>query len=896
MVMARSGREPSTNDDEMSGSPEVESAEEFEPSRPAVIRAAGDSRQVIIGGDNTGTVDLSVHLHSPLPRARFTSSLPAMSRTFLGRDPELEQLLGDAGAERTVLIHGMAGVGKTALAVRAAHGMADRFPDGRFFVSLHTHTAGQSPPDMSTVVAGLLSTLGMDPRFIPDNLDGRLQMWRDRMAASRAVVVLDDAGDREQVEMLTPSGPGCLTLVTSRHRLRIDAKPVALQALPAGPATELFAAIARRDIGVDAERRVAARVAELCAGLPLAIGLLGARVAHHPGWAVTDVADLIEEFGEETDRIAVLDDDDPVVRAAFQLSYHRLSAQRRIMFRRLGLHPGAEFEVWAVAELWGTNRAEARRGLEALFARHLLDEIEPGRYRLHDLLRVYAVGLAARNPETGDGAALDRLLDFYEHTAKSADRRLNMFLRRGMSHGGEGASDVGGPRFDDDVAAWGWLRRERSNLLACLRRVTDIDSARTITLTNALAALFVVDGPFPLAARLLCRAEAMAVRDGDRLAEADLALALCELHVHLGDYEAATQFAHRALDRYGALEERTGYAAALGALASTSQLIGRHDRADELFRQALDVFGELGDPVGEAAILTLLGMRHKILGEHERALHCFERALATIPEPKSGFWSALGLSSMGLLRRLRGDQVAAADLFEQAAATWRAVGSRMGEATALTALGTVYVSRGESDRAALVFGTAVELFRELGNQRGEVSASLCLVNLEMHTGDHDQRDRLDRILALARAIGDHEAEATGLATLATVHMVSGELERAAEAHREALNRYRALAYPLGEAGALTGLGGVLLLLGDHGAAAEAAQQSVDIYRRLADRAGQARALTVLGNVRRESGEFDAAEEIYGRALSLSLDSGDVVAEDAVRVGIARLRVMSGDAE
>ncbi|MBU3067826.1 hypothetical protein KO481_40725 [Nocardia sp. NEAU-G5] len=182
------------------------------------------AQQVNIAGDNTGTINLHSHHHEAAapPREPVTSTLPPALRVFAGRDRELKQILDAAGRERVVAIHaidGMAGVGKTTLAVRAAHQLADRFPDGQYFLELHGHTPGRAPAEPFDVLGELLIELGVDPRSISGTLTGRRDLWRHLLFGKRALVLLDDATNRQQVEPLLPSGTGCLTLVTSRRRL-----------------------------------------------------------------------------------------------------------------------------------------------------------------------------------------------------------------------------------------------------------------------------------------------------------------------------------------------------------------------------------------------------------------------------------------------------------------------------------------------------------------------------------------------------------------------------------------------------------------------------------------------------------------------------------------------------
>jgi transcriptional regulator with XRE-family HTH domain len=330
-----------------------------------------------------------------------TRTLPRDNARFTGREAELERLLRAASAaarsERPLAIgaiEGMAGVGKTAFAIHAAHLLAPEFPDGQLFLDLHTHSAGRRPISPFAALGGLLRLTGVTRPHLPDDLDTRAALWRDRLAGKRMLIVLDDADGHDQVRPLLPGAPGCLVLVTSRRRLTAlqDAEPFELGTLPPAQAAELF----HRLIGVRAEAQSAA-VAELvglCGCLPLAIGLLAGRLRSHSAWTVSHLVTMLRDA---QDRLAEMKAEDIAVATAFNMSYQDLPAGLQRLFRRLSLHPGPEIDVHAAAALDGSDLDQARWQLEVLYNEHLIDEPEPGRYRFHDLIRDYARALAGQN-------------------------------------------------------------------------------------------------------------------------------------------------------------------------------------------------------------------------------------------------------------------------------------------------------------------------------------------------------------------------------------------------------------------------------------------------------------------------------------------------------------------
>jgi transcriptional regulator with XRE-family HTH domain len=355
--------------------------------------------------------------------AAATRALPRDIASFTGRQRELEQLAeAAAGAGQVVGIHaigGMAGIGKTAFAVHAAHRLAGRFPGGQIFLPLFGHTPGQQPVDPADALASLLLTVGVAPGLIPPGLQARMALWRDRLAGRQLLLIFDDAAGSEQVLPLLPGTGGSLVLVTSRRHLAAldDAAAISLDTLPAEEAAGLLIALAGRP-GLDTGDPGVAEITRLCGYLPLAIGMVARQLRHHPAWTAAGRA---ADLAAAVDRLELMATENLSVAAAFNLSYAYLAPDLQRLFRRLGLHPGPEVDGYAAAALDGTGLAAARRSLEALYDQYLLTEPAPGRYRMHDLIREHARALAERlDPDQDRKLATARLLDYYQHAAARA--------------------------------------------------------------------------------------------------------------------------------------------------------------------------------------------------------------------------------------------------------------------------------------------------------------------------------------------------------------------------------------------------------------------------------------------------------------------------------------------
>ncbi|MEU8401907.1 NB-ARC domain-containing protein [Nonomuraea sp. NPDC048892] len=300
-----------------------------------------------------------------------------------------------------VFVTGMAGTGKTVLAVHAAHRLAPLFPDGQLFVDLHGHAQGAAPVEPGDALARVLRTLGVPAEHVPWHLDDRAALYRSVLADRRLLIVLDDAAGEHQLHPLLPATPGCRVIVTSRHRLTCpgDARILSLDTLPLTEAVALFVRTAGYDLdvttgrapdvtsggGADAPPDVLAEIVRRCGLLPLAIRLAAARLQAHPSWNACHLLDRLT-----TDRLAELAAGHQSVTGALNRSYERLPPDQRRTYRLLGSAPHPSFTLGTAAALLNTTTDRASRLLDPLLDAHLLQEPAPGRYRLHDLVHAHA--------------------------------------------------------------------------------------------------------------------------------------------------------------------------------------------------------------------------------------------------------------------------------------------------------------------------------------------------------------------------------------------------------------------------------------------------------------------------------------------------------------------------
>jgi serine/threonine protein kinase/tetratricopeptide (TPR) repeat protein len=730
-----------------------------------------------------------------------TRTLPRDIASFTGRQQELEELLEAAASAADVVgihaIGGMAGVGKTAFAVHAAHRLADRFPDGQIFLPLHGHTPGRLPVEPADALASLLLTAGVPAGQIPPGLEARMALWRDRLAGRRLLLVLDDAAGSDQVTPLLPGAGGSLVLVTSRRHLSAleDATAVSLDTLPPGEAAGLLVRLAARP-GLGPDDPAVDEIIRLCGCLPLAIGMVARQLHSHPAWSAGGRA---EELAAAVDRLELMATENLSVAAAFDLSYVDLAEDQQRLFRRLGLHPGPDIDAYAAAALDGTGLSQARHGLEALYDRYLIAEPARGRYRLHDLIREHARARADDLDQDGDrDAATARLLDYYQHSAARADALLARQAR--TAHG----------EADTPIPAAGPVLADRDRALAWARAGQQADA-----ITRHTAAV--------RAARQL----------GDRLGEANALSDLGDARRLTGDYPAAAQDMEQALGLYHELGDRLGQANALSDLGVVRRMTDDFPGAARAQEQALGLYRDLGDRLGQANALRDLARVWWLTGDFPAAAQALEQALGLYRDLGDRLGQANALSDLGAVRGLTGDYPGAAQAQEQALGLYRDLDDRRGEANALNYLGDVRRATGDYPAAAQAQEQALDLYRDLGDRIGQANALSDLGAVRRVTGDlPGAAQAVDQALDIYRDIGNRGGEVYALNERGTLHRVGGELAQAQECHQQALDLARQIGSSWDEAHALAGAGRCALAGGDATQAEVLLRQALEIFQRI----------------------------------------------------------------
>lgn len=694
--------------------------------------------------------------------------LPATVTDFTGRAnfvQELsEQLASSEGSIMAVsAVAGIGGVGKTTLAIHVAHTAKDRFPDGQLYADLQGASA--SPAEPKAVLGSFLRALGIADNAIPDSVEDRSALYRSMLSGRRILALLDNARDAAQVRPLLPGTEGCAALITGRTRM-VDlagAHLVDLDVMSPDEAMTLFTRIVGAE-RVGAERKAAMDVVAACGFLPLAIRIAAARLAARRTWTVSVLA---RKLGDERRRLDELQAGDQAVRATFELGYGQLDAEQARAFRLLGLADGPDISLHAAAALLDRGPEDTEDLLESLVDTSLVESAAAGRYRLHDLVRLYARDCAHRRarergevgeeggaPEGDEGVA--RLLDFYLATAK------RVFA---IDHPGErttehlASTNREGLTFTGRAAALDWMFTEAAALLSCVRQSTLSRTLRPaadlLIATKDLADSGVHSQSYERAANVIgeaadtvdhacagARARIMLTHAhtvAGRFAQADeeaqramlLALSAKDplassyapndrgiIANSQGRYEDAESYLHQAIDAFRRDHNRPSEASALCNLSRVHTATGRHDSAISLAQQGAGIYQDMGLTLRLANGRYTLGSALSHAGRTAEGLHELAEARKLFHDSRQTRWEGVTHFRIAEAHLRDGNAALAASHAEQAIAL-RVIGGEWRRATVLVVLGSALAALGQDGRARACWEEAHEVFERLGSKEAD---------------------------------------------------------------------------------------------------------------------------------------------------------------------------------
>ncbi|MCO1596306.1 tetratricopeptide repeat protein [Micromonospora sp. RHAY321] len=693
--------------------------------------------------------------------------LPRAVTDFVGREDVMSRLLSETRRveDRVPAVHiidGMAGSGKTTLAVHLARRLSEQYPDATLYVDLCGH-GERSPVEPSTALLTLLRQLDVPAERVPIEFDARVELWRRELARRRSVIVLDNAASSDQFAPLLPTEPTTVVLVTSRRRLsHPDVGPS--QTLPVMTAQESMDLLAF-SVGrarVDAEPEAAAKVTRQCGHLPLAIRLAGARLAHRRGWRL---ADLAEQLAGGTPALRHLAREESTVAGAFAASYEPLPGSIKRVFRFLGLHPGTRFSPSAVAALTGLTVAEAEAALDELVDRNLVEDLDSRRYKLHDLVRQYCVELCSRSDSPADRRmALGHLFDF----TLEAALRVAELLEPGVIKSQIASTPSVRPELIEALGerTVDWLEAERADLVTMVVSAQQSDFPQhSWRLARALWRFCYIRGYFEDIILTHRHALAAAEATGDVDAMALMNNYLASAYVRTGDNRGALDHLTRAVSLSRNSRDRLNTARYRANLAAVYWWSGNLTEAVTVGLESLRDYKGYGH-VETPMVLPNLGIALTSLGRYEEALRMHRLHLTWARANSDDFHILNALSHIGTVRARMGDLPQAIRILKASLALRDRTGHRYAEAEVRNDLGIAY--------------------RGLGR-----------------LGEAEQEHEAARRLAVAS--GERHVEAAALNELGRTLRARGRVGEAFEMHQAALRLATRISHPHEQGRALAGL-------------------------------------------------------------------------------------------
>ncbi|MFC4033476.1 ATP-binding protein [Streptomyces polygonati] len=795
--------------------------------------------------------DISVVLPPRITPA--LAGLPPRSSVFTGREEEVRGLLAtlapDWKGRRAVLVSalaGMAGVGKTELVLQSAARAVKEtgwFPGGVLFVDMFGYDPDRCL-SAEQALDGLLRALGMPGDHIPTGAQDRSRLYRSVLAAfaeqgRRILVVIDNVSSAEQARPLLPGDESTATLITSRHTLDIDARLHDLDILDPDASVRLLRETVefRRegDTRVRDAPEHAATIARLCAGLPLALSVAAGLLVAAPTRPLEDLADKLQAAHTRLKELGGPAGEDFPVRAAFELSYRQLTEDQRRVFRLLPLNPGPDLSTEAAAQLAGADQETTDKLLQYLARAHL---IEPGRswgrWRLHDLMRLYADERGQADAVAdGRDRASSRLLTHYVMSSDRAVARLRDL-----------APDTT-DRFANAQQAAAWLEEERANLISATLAATASDRP----LPGVVLSLSL--GWFLASKRAF----------GELLLVSVAAMLPCQLHGLPRELEAPV----------------------LNLVGIAMREARRFDESVAVHRRAALFQREMGNRSGQAEASVNLGLALREAGQSLEAAAAHTEAIAIYEELGDDSGKASSLTGLGLALAEAGRAREAVEAHSGAVAIFAELADARGEAGALNNLGIALRALERLDRAGEAYGRAVRIYHELADAFGESTALRNLSTCYADTGQLDLAiDASARSAAICRETGDRERTADALADVGTLLTQARRTEEAVDTLTQALAQYRDLGHRRGQAVASTHLG--LALQGEYrfDEAARHHTEAADIFAALEDHHGRATALNNLAVALRWAKRFDEAARVGAEAAALFRTTGDAAGERTAR--------------
>jgi DNA-binding SARP family transcriptional activator/tetratricopeptide (TPR) repeat protein len=711
-----------------------------------------------------------------------------------GREEELATILAAVAADlrsgkrgSVMAIEGLPGVGKTTLALQAAHLLRSRCPDGALQINMHSHDPHLPPLNPQQALTQLLDAIGTPWRELgrADTLVALQALWRKRTNGRRLLVLLDDVSDAAQIELLLPPTAGMIVLITSRRRLTglPDSHQFALGLLPDSAATALLAHITDRTLPHDDDL---VRFTRCCGGLALAITVAAGHLRSRPVWTV---GDLVDRLSTTSQSLA----DDPLtgpIHTAFAMSYQTLSNPLRDLLRYLAAHPGPDIGLPAAAAMSGAALADADIRLDALVDHRLLEHTSAHRYKLHDLLSQYILAQSDEQQNMDNRRGVDRAIAFYQTAAARADHALHP--RRRELRYPVASAPVAGVDLDTPEQARLWLDSEDPNLSAVITWSVRLGCGRQVgLLPHVLAQHLDRRGNWPQALQLI--EQLLAAPDTDSPYDQPDTVKARLLTDHAGlsfracRYEDALQSGQTALAIWKADDDRYGQADAHIQIGRAHDAAGHRDQAIDAFRTAAALYESLGDLSRVAVAEDQWAVTAFEQGHPDEAIARGGHALETARRQNDLPVICDVLINLGEMYRRVDENGEALACFQEARTLSGTLGDPLNTASLDVNIAAVYERAGNHRRALASMQAALQKFRQLGDHRNEIESHILLATVHTSLGHHDAAfEELRNAAELAAQTHDQLRLFQVRLAEGRTHSATGDARRAVDAYKSAL--------------------------------------------------------------------------------------------------------------
>jgi tetratricopeptide (TPR) repeat protein len=823
----------------------------------------------------------------PVPR-----QLPADTSCFSGRAAELARLddaLG-TGLARTqiTVVTGTAGVGKTALAIRWAHRMTSRFPDGQLYVNLRGYDA-EDPMPPGAALDSFLRALGVAGRAIPAETQDKAAAYRTLLADRAMLIVLDNAVDAEQVRPLLPAGPACAALVTSRDALsgliaREGAVPARLDMLAREEAVALLGGLIGERAAADPD--ATARLAASCCRLPLALRVAAELATTRSSVPLAVLAGELEQPHRHLDLLDAGGDHRTAVREVFAWSVRHLNPAAARGFVAAALHPGPDLDAWTLAAMTGTGQQEADRILRHLARTCLVQPVGVARYTMHDLLRSFGRELS------GDGSIIDAhnaltgLFGYLQATAAAAVDIL--YPAEAGQRPRIPAPAAVLPLLADEQAARAWLDAERETLFAVASQAAgDGGPGHAIILAGIVHPYLAVGGYYTEAVTLHHSALRAAELAGDPRGQADALIHLGHILRRQSGYQDALHCFERALVLARRSRDRLSEYEVLFGLATVHQLQGRYPQAARYYQQILQLGRSAGSEYLQIRGLFGLGAIALDTGRYAQAARQLQQVADSCRATGERIVLVPTLGNLGYLHLLQGRYREATEELEQCVAICQDTGNHVNEAFAACHLALAGLRQGQYHQPETQLREALARFRANGHQNGEACALIYLGELQLRTARcQPAREDLERAMLICDQTGELPLLAEALNLLGEVFLATGEPAQARDRHHDALALAGRIGDSYQQAHAHRGLGNAESALGNDAIARRHQKQALTRYAELGEAIHEVAASHPHPPLRLSTGEQQRVRlSVREHALLTAYVSGMTLEEAARHIGV-----------